>query len=199
MFPSMVYTTFQWHVVHFTLQCSGHSGQQPLPPVPGPTSEHSQNTHTAGWPSPCPQQALSNGTEEMSSPYSVSEYKVPHHVWIEHHKLLPLLYTSPLRPQEVIACNRVSHRFHTQPFENKLKFAENHSATRAALLCCDFFSAFDCCIFFMLSSAWMGLVYVYSAFYCLKAIGINASHLTFSSKDSSFIAGSEILFSELHI
>lgn len=52
-------------------ECSGHSGQHPLPPLPGPTSEHSQNTHTAGWPSPCPQQALSNGTEEMSSPYSV--------------------------------------------------------------------------------------------------------------------------------
>lgn len=154
MFPSMVYTTFQWHVVHFTLQCSGHSGQQPLPPAPGPTSEHSQNTHTAGWPSPCPQQALSNGTEEMSSPYSVSEYKVPHRVWIERHKLLPLLYTSPLRPQEVIACNRVSHRFHTQSFENKLTFVENHSATRAALLCCDFFFCF-----------W--LLHLFHALFCL--------------------------------
>lgn len=38
-----------------------------------------------------------------------------------------------------IARNRVSHRFHTQSFENKLKIVANHSATGAALPSCDFF------------------------------------------------------------
>lgn len=102
-------------------ECSGHSGQHPLPLSPEPTSEHSQNTHTAVWPSPCPQQALSHGTEEMSSPHSVSEYKVLLRVWIEHRKLLPLLYTSPLRPQEVLLVTG----YHTDSIHNLLKINLN--------------------------------------------------------------------------
>lgn len=97
----------------------------------------------------------SNGTEEMSSPYSVSLQsptpcldRAPQTAATALH-----LFTEASRHT---ACNRVSHRFHTRSFENKPKIEESHSATGVALLCCDFF-------FFLLLTVW----HLFHILFCL--------------------------------
>lgn len=142
--------------------------------------------------SSCPQHALSNITAEMSSPYSVSEYKLL-------YAAATTLHLSTEAARSIV----FSIGYYTDSIHNLLKVniicrKTSRSATGAALLCCDFF------LLLILSRLYHTLfcfcldgtcLCAFSAFHCLKAIWINAIahlNLAFSSKDSSLIAGLEI-------